>query len=101
MIRHVVMWKLKAEALGMQKPALAAEMKKRLEGLVGVVPEIRSFQVGLNVLESDTSRDIVLVSEFDDLAALDRYVKNPDHQLVVDFVKQIFEERRAVDFELP
>ena len=39
MIRHIVMWKLKDSALGLDKPALAAEMKRRLEALPGLVPE--------------------------------------------------------------
>lgn len=99
MLTHVVMWKLKDEALGMGKPALAQEMKKRLLALVGVVPEIRSFSVGLNSLPGDTASDLVLVSSFDDLAALDRYVQHPRHQEVVAFVKQAAAERRAVDFE--
>jgi hypothetical protein len=66
---------------------------------VGVVPEIRSFSVGINVVAGDTAADVVLVSSFDDLGALDRYVKHPEHQEVVAFVKQVIIERRAVDFE--
>lgn len=98
MLKHVVMWQLKDSALGMEKPALAAEMKKRLEGLVGKVPSIRSFEVGLNVVQSDGCRDIVLVSSFDDEAGLQAYVVHPDHQEVVAFVKQVVQERRAVDY---
>ncbi len=98
MLQHVVMWKLKDEALGMDKAALCLELKKRLESLVGQVPEIRTFQVGLNVVPGDTAHDVALVSSFDDLAGLERYMTNPDHQLVVAFVKQVVAERRAVDF---
>jgi hypothetical protein len=101
MLQHVVMWKLKEEALGMDRPALAQELKKRLEALVGQVPEIRGFQVGLNILPGDTAHDVVLVSSFEDLAALERYVRHPVHQTVVDFVKQVVAERRAVDSLVP
>lgn len=99
MLHHIVMWKLKDQALGLDKVGLAQELKKRLEALVGPVPEIRAFQVGLNVVPGDTARDVVLVSAFDDLAALERYAKHPRHLEVVEFVKQVVEERRAVDFE--
>lgn len=99
MLQHIVMWKLKDEALGKDKKANAAELKERLLSLVGKVPEIRAFQVGLNVLEAPTAADVVLVSAFDDLAALNRYVQHPQHQEVVDFVKQVISERRAVDFQ--
>lgn len=101
MIRHVVMWKVKDEALGLKKPELLAELKKRLLALVEVIPEINFFQVGLNVVTADTARDLVLISDFDDLEALQRYASHPEHQKVVEFVKQVTEERRAVDFELP
>ena len=97
MLQHVVMWKLKDQALGTDKKANAAELKERLLGLVGKVPEIRAFQVGVNVLAAPTAADVVLVSAFDDLAALNRYVNNPQHQEVVEFVKQVISERRAVD----
>lgn len=100
MIRHIVMWKLKDEALGMKKPALAAELKKRLDALPGRVPGILSFEVGLNVLDGETNRDVVLVSTFDSLTTLQAYGDHPVHQEVVAFVKQIVEERRAVDFQV-
>ena len=99
MLRHVVMWKVKEEALGMKKPALLTEFKKKLEGLVGLVPEIRSLQVSLNTVPGEFASDIVLVSDFDDAAALKRYTENPDHLKVVDFVKQVMSERRVVDSE--
>jgi hypothetical protein len=100
MIRHVVMWKMKEEALGMQRLELAAEFKRRLMSLVGVVPEIGFFQMGGNVLASETAMDVALVSDFADLAALKRYTEHPEHLKVLDFVRQIVAERRAVDFEL-
>lgn len=98
MLKHVVMWKLKEEALGMDRAALGAAMKQRLEALVGQVPSIRSLEVGLNVVPGDTARDVVLVSRFDDLAGLQAYVDHPAHQAVLGFVKQAVEERRAVDY---
>lgn len=100
MLKHIVMWKLKDQALGMDKAALGAELKRRLEALVGQVPSIRSFEVGLNVVPSDTARDVVLVSAFDDLAGLNAYVEHPAHQEVVAFVKQVVDERRAADYLL-
>jgi hypothetical protein len=98
-IKHVVMWQLRESALGMDKPALAIELKKRLMSLVGKVPSIRGFEVGLNEIQSDGCRDLVLVSSFEDVAGLDAYIKHPAHQEVVAFVRQVVLERRAVDYE--
>jgi hypothetical protein len=98
-VTHVVMWRLKDEAMGFKRPELRKEIKARLESLVGKIPEIRSFQVGLNLAESDTASEVVLVSAFDDMASLDRYAKHPEHLKVVEFVKAVVSERRVVDFE--
>jgi hypothetical protein len=100
MIRHVVMWKLKEEALGFDKAALKAELKGRLEALVGRVPSIITFEVGINVVPADTAADVCLVSTFADLAGLQAYVDHPVHQEVVAFVKQVAAERRAADYEV-
>ena len=99
MVRHVVMWKLKEEALGLKKSELARSMTERLEALVGKVSEIKFFQVGRNHDSSDTAPDLVLVSDFADFPALKRYAEHPEHLKVVDFVKQVIQERRVVDFE--
>jgi hypothetical protein len=99
MLQHVVMWKMKEEALGMKRPTLALEMKQRLLALVGQIPEIRSFQVGINELPSETAHDVVLVSSFDDMNGLQGYMKNPIHQTVVAFAGEAVAERRAVDYQ--
>lgn len=99
MLKHVVQWKIKEQALGLDKTALMVELKKRLEALPGLVPGIRAFEVGLNIIVSETASDVVLVSAFDDLAGLQAYSGHPAHLEVVDFVKQVVTERRAVDFE--
>ena len=100
MIRHVVMWRLKDEALGMAKPQLAAELKARLEGLIGKVPNILTFEVGLNEVPADMASDVCLVTTFEDLAGLKAYAEHPEHQKVVAFVKEVVAERRASDYEV-
>ena len=99
MVKHVVMWRLKEQANGLNQAELGAELKVRLESLVVKIPEIRSFEVGLNIAPGETASHVVLVSAFDDMGALERYVVHPDHQLVVAFVREVVSERRVVDFE--
>ncbi|HXC65090.1 MAG TPA: Dabb family protein [bacterium] len=100
MIRHVVMWRLKEEALGQTRSQLAGELKKRLEGLVGKVPCILTLEVGLNTVPSDTATDVCLVSTFEDRAGLQAYVDHPEHKKVADFLKEVVAERRANDYEV-
>lgn len=55
MITHIVLFKLK-EA----DPQIAAEMRRRLLELPARIPEIRHFEVGLNVVESPRAYDVAL-----------------------------------------
>lgn len=72
MIRHVVMWKFKPDTRKEMEEFLAG-----LQGLYGVIPQIRAQQVGVNCVEGNY--DAVLISDFDSLADLETYKKDPRH----------------------
>lgn len=100
MIKHVVMWRLKDEAENRDKAANAALLKEKLEALrYAGIPGLLSLQVGLDYVGSDTSADVVLISEHVDKAALQAYQEHPEHQAVIPLVRAIACERRAVDFD--
>lgn len=98
MLKHVVMWKLKEEAEGRTRKENAVWMKEHLEALVGVVPEIHSLQVGINVKEGEMAYDAVLISTFDNEIALASYKIHPEHVKVSSYCKKIRESRVVVDF---
>ncbi len=95
MIKHIVMWKVKADVPAEDK----VEMKRQLEALKGVVPTLIDIEVGIDVLGSDQSKDVVLYSEFASMDDLQAYNTHPEHLNVVDFVKPRVCERHAVDYE--
>lgn len=95
-VRHVVMWKLAAEDAEV-RAAQAAELVRRLEALVGVVPSIGSLSASVNTLFPEANFDVVLVSEFADEAALEAYTVHPVHQEVVAYVRSVVSARSAVD----
>ncbi|TFC27091.1 Dabb family protein [Cryobacterium sp. TMT2-18-3] len=95
MIRHIVSWQL-APADPAQKAAAAAGIAVRLEGLVGVVDEIRSLQVDFDVA-GGTNWDVVLIADFDDLDAVNRYQVHPAHQAAGTFIRSVVSSRMAVD----
>ena len=93
MIKYVVMWKFKE---GTEK-----EMNTFLDGLrglYGVIPQIRSQEVGVNVLAGNY--DAVLISTFDSLSDLEAYKNDPRHVAVAALCKEIRTDRVAVDFEV-
>lgn len=97
MIRHVVIWKMAADDAE-TRAAHAAEVVRLLEGLMGVVPAIRSLTVGGNVAAPEVNADVALVIDLDDLDALEAYQKHPAHQEVAGYIRQVTGDRMAVDF---
>lgn len=99
MITHIVQWRVRDEADGMDKERILAKMQTMLEDLNGKIPEIITLSVGVNERPGDNASDLVLLSTFADWDALKRYAEHPDHLHVVDFVGRVVTERRVVDFE--
>lgn len=98
-IKHVVAWKLASEDPA-ERAEHAAGVIERLQGLLGLIPEIQELSVGANSLDYPGNWDLVLVSEFADAAALDTYQQHPEHQKVGAYVRSVVSERAAVDYEL-
>ncbi len=98
MIRHVVMWRLADEAAGAAKKHNAARIKEGLEALAGQIEGLMDLEVGTNAIELPGNYDIVLIADFQDEAALERYQVHPEHVKVADFIKQVRLERVAADY---
>ncbi len=99
MLKHIVMWRFKEEAMGKSKSENIDTFKTMLENLVGIIDEIVSLKVAKNIIPGDTGSDLVLNSEFHDIDSLNVYNQHPEHQKVLAFGKQVISERRAVDYE--
>ena len=98
MLKHIVMWSLAESAEGRSKAENAQWMKEHLEALVGVVPELLSAEVGINVCESEMAYDAVLVSTFESKEALDAYKIHPAHKAVSDYCKKVRLSRVVCDY---
>lgn len=95
MLKHVVFFKFKPETGETE----IADLENSLRALPAVIQEIREFVVGRDVVHSERSYDLALISAFDDLAAMGRYQVHPDHQAVFAKVKALCAGVVAVDFE--
>ena len=73
MIKHVVFLKFKADAT----EAMIAKIEAGLGALPGIIPEIRYYDFGRDVVHSPRSWDFALVSLFDDLDALKTVFRPP------------------------
>ena len=94
------MWKLKGFAEGAGKKENAHKIKAQLEYLKNIIKEIRFIEVGINMIESVDSYDLLLYSEFESAEDLKIYQNHPEHLRVGDFIGKVRLERRVVDYEI-
>lgn len=100
MIRHIVMWNVKEDVEGRSKLENARLIKRKMEELKDSIEEIVNLEVGINIVEGDNAKDIVLSAEFASLKDLDIYQKHPAHLEVVQFARKFLEERVVIDYEV-
>jgi hypothetical protein len=97
-IRHVVSWKLASTEEG-ERAEHAAGIKRGLESLPAVIPQIRSLEVGVSAAPGDDF-DVVLISDFDSMDDVHAYQVHPAHQEVAAYIRSVVAGRAAVDFEV-
>jgi hypothetical protein len=94
MIKHIVLARFKQ---GVTKEQIS-EMRKLLAALPAVIPEIKSYDFGQDVRPGKTF-DFILVSEFSDPKAVERYRIQPDHAAAAKYIRNLSEDLQIVDFE--
>jgi len=97
MIRHVVSWKLNG-ADAAARAQQAATITAALTALPSVIPEILTLQVGTNSAYPESNWDIVLIADYDSLAALEAYQVHPDHVAATQIIRPLVASRSNVDF---
>ena len=75
--------------------------KKALEGLGGKIPQLRHFEVGVNIVQSYRSYDLALVAKFDSLEDLQLYQDDPRYVEVVKYLQGVRQSVVTVDYETP
>lgn len=95
-LTHVVLMQFQEPA-----PEILAKAAALLRGLQGKVPELRSIEVGLDVLHSGRSYDLALITRFDSLADMQRYQDHPEHVAVLQYLRTVLAASVAVDYEQP
>ena len=94
MITHVVLFKLKDRS-----PQSIEKAKDVLLGLKGKIPFLRYLEVGTDVLHSERSYDIALITKFDSMEDLQAYQVHPVHLEVAKYITAVRESAIAVDFK--
>ena len=98
MIKHIVMWKLKAQDAAGKSEAFTA-IAEALGSLPPLIPEIHSFHIGQDLAETDGNWDVVLVIDYKTTADLATYISHPAHVEAAAVPRGLTAERAVVDFE--
>ena len=95
MIRHIVMFKIKDE-YKVEIPQLVENfygMKGRIEGML-------DLEAGADILGSERSYDLALITVFKDRAAFEAYQTHPVHQPVRKRMHEVRSASVACDYEM-
>ncbi len=100
MIRHIILWKLKEDFTESEKETIKLNAKSALEALPEVIDNIITMQVITEGLETSTC-DLMLYSEFSDMAALKAYKVHSAHQEAANtYVRPNVAVRLCMDYEV-
>lgn len=99
MVRHIVMFKLKAFDTEAEKTAKMQEIKEKLEALKEKIDVLRMIRVDFNCNPAETW-DIILTTEMDTLADVNTYATHPEHVAVAkNIIGPVKTDRACVDYE--
>ena len=100
MIRHTIMWKFTDEYEGMNKDEIMTRVEENFAHLLRVIPEIKSMHVERDVIRSERSFDMIYITEFESLEALESYRVNPEHVKVAKFIGAVRTAQAVTDTEI-
>ena len=93
MLKHIVMFKFKDAS-----PEIVEETKRRLLAMKGRIPQLLDIQVGIDVLRSERSYDLVLETVFESLETMRAYQVHPVHEEFLQFFLPNRESTIVVDY---
>jgi hypothetical protein len=94
MITHIVLFKLKNQTEDNRQKA-----KEVLLGMTGKISQLKYIEVGTDVMHSERSYDIALITKFDSLEDLAAYQIHPEHVKVGAYFATVRESALVVDYE--
>lgn len=94
MIVHIVMFKFKEN----NKSDNIKQASEMLNALVSKIEPLISMEVGVDFVQSERSFDVSIYTTFNTKEDLAAYAVHPAHVEVVNFIKEVTEISRVVDY---
>lgn len=95
MIKHIVFFKLKNRS-----PEKVDATVQVLRNMEGKIPQLLSIEVGADLIHSERSFDIALVTVVASMEDLQAYQVHPAHKEVIAHINEVKELSIAVDYEI-
>ncbi len=93
MFTHIVFFKL-------NNKEQACEARNILLSMEGKIPQLKGLEVGVDVLHSERSYDLVLITKFNSLEDMNSYAVSEYHvNKVIKYLKPMLESSKTVDYE--
>lgn len=95
MITHIIFFKLSDPT-----PEKISQVRDKLLSMQGKIAQLRHLEAGADVIRSERSYDVALITKFDSLDDLQAYQVHPYHAgEVIPLMKSSCSSIVAVDFE--
>ena len=95
MIRHIVLFKIKDEF----KDEID-QLVKNFQGMKGRIEGLLELEAGADILHSERSYDLALITVFDSRESFDAYQTHPVHMPVKKRMHEVRSGSVACDFEV-
>lgn len=100
MIRHVVFFQMKAEALSHTGAENAKALAEKFRHISRLIPGVVECETGFNYNQEKVHYDLCLNQKFENREALEQYLVHPLHLEVKAFVFEVIDHRVVVDYDL-
>jgi hypothetical protein len=101
MIKHIILWRLRADLTAAEKREKALVIKQGLEGLKGQVPGLIDIHVQIDGRLESSNVDLMLDSTLESEEALKGYAVHPAHLAVANgVVRPNTELRTCLDYQI-
>ena len=81
------------------RSANVEKMTTSFSPLKSKIELICSYEIGVNLKNTEFSYDIAIISEFKSWVDLETYIEHPEHQKAINLCKDIKKEKAIVDYE--
>lgn len=99
MIKHIVMWNVRAND-DQDRQVNLEKIKNLFDAMKPQIPGLIKLEIGVDNSRIDYACDVVLYSEFESQEALDAYAVHPAHQSVKDQLLGLRTARHQVDYQV-